>query len=265
VWNEVAMSPLMYSDDELRAMYAGGHGNRTARRFARAWAVVLGSGLAPRRWVTLEVPGRRSHRITRFPLGMADWNGEWYLVSMLGENCNWVQNVRAADGHVVLRHGVRRRCRLIEIPPAERAPIIKRYVAKVPGGRPHIPADRRAPIDEFVTIADRYPVFRVERDPSGAERGRVSAIWGAATGAAHSRHGHRHAPIPYAEAGVVRRPATSRSVPAGDLSRRRGLHRVQHLVRRHVHVDVRTPIGRHNATPRARRRLRPPERGMTTC
>jgi hypothetical protein len=156
----------MYSDDELRAMYASGRGNRTARRFARGWAVVLGSGLAPRRWVTLEVPGRRSHRTTRFPLGMADWNGEWYLVSMLGENCNWVKNVRAADGHVVLRHGVRRRCRLVEIPPAERAPIIKAYVAKVPGGRPHIPVDRRAPIDEFVKIADRYPVFRVERETS---------------------------------------------------------------------------------------------------
>ena len=47
-------------------------------------AVVLGAGLLPRRWVTLEVVGRRTGRVTRFPLGMADWHGDWYLVSMLG-------------------------------------------------------------------------------------------------------------------------------------------------------------------------------------
>jgi F420H(2)-dependent quinone reductase len=46
--------------------------------------------------VTLEVAGRRSGRAVRFPLWMADSDGEWYLVAMLGEQCNWVQNVRAA-------------------------------------------------------------------------------------------------------------------------------------------------------------------------
>jgi len=157
------VSPLIYSDDELRAMYAGGRGNRTARRFARVWGLVLGLGLLPRRWVTLEVPGRRSHLITRFPLGMADWNGEWYLVSMLGDNCNWVKNVRAADGRVVLRHGVRRSYQLVEVPVSARAPVIKRYVEKVPGGRPHIPVDPGAPLAEFEAIADRYPVFKANR------------------------------------------------------------------------------------------------------
>jgi hypothetical protein len=48
---------MAFTDDDLRAMYAGGHGDRTARRFARFWAAVQGMGLMPRRWVTLEVPG----------------------------------------------------------------------------------------------------------------------------------------------------------------------------------------------------------------
>jgi deazaflavin-dependent oxidoreductase (nitroreductase family) len=151
-----------YSDDDLRAMYAGGRGNATARRFARVWAVVLGAGLQPKRWVTLEVPGRRSGRLTRFPLGMADWQGNWYLVSMLGEDCNWVRNVRAAGGRVTIRHGRARACQLVEVPVAERAPILKRYLQKVPGARPHLPVDRTAPLSEFEAIADRYPAFRVE-------------------------------------------------------------------------------------------------------
>jgi deazaflavin-dependent oxidoreductase (nitroreductase family) len=157
-----------YSDDQLRAMYAGGRGNATARRFARLWAAVFGLGLLPRRWVTLEVVGRRSGLVRRFPLGMADWNGHWYLVPMLGERCDWVRNVRAAEGKVVLRRRRAVACRLVELPVAERAPIIKRYLETVPGARPHIPVDRAAPIAEFEAIARRYPVFRVL--PQGPSR-----------------------------------------------------------------------------------------------
>ena len=154
--------PWPYTDDDLRSMYAGGRGDTTARRFARFWGTIQGLGLMPRRWVTLEVPGRNSGRTTRFPLGMADWQGQWFLVSMLGDRCNWVQNVRAADGLVVLRRGRRRACQLVEVPSAERPPIIKRYLEKVPGGRPHIPIDRDAPVAALEAIAEQYPVFRVE-------------------------------------------------------------------------------------------------------
>jgi hypothetical protein len=143
-------------------MYAGGRGNHTARRFAHAWAVVFAMGVFPRRWVTLEVPGRRSGLTTRFPLGMARYDGQWYLVSMLGDRCNWVQNVRTADGNAVLHHGRRRACRLVEVPVDERAPIIKNYLQHVPGGRPHIPVDRNAPLSAFTAIAGEYPAFRVE-------------------------------------------------------------------------------------------------------
>lgn len=156
---------LLLSDKKLRAMYPGGRANAAGRRFARVWAAVLGAGLAPRRWVALEVAGRRTGRMTRFPLGMADWQGAWYLVPMLGENCNWVRNVRAANGNVTIRHGRARPCRLVEVPMAERAPILRRYLEKVPGARPHIPVDRHAPLAAFAAIAARYPVFRVERHP----------------------------------------------------------------------------------------------------
>jgi len=155
------MSHWPIGEDKLRAMYRGGRADATARRFSRLWAAVFGLGLAPRRWVTLEVPGRRSGRVTRFPLGMADLDGQWYLVPMLGERCNWVQNVRAAGARATLRRRRAVTCRLTELPVAERAPVIKRYLQQVPGARPHIPVDRHAAVADFEAIAPRYPVFRV--------------------------------------------------------------------------------------------------------
>jgi deazaflavin-dependent oxidoreductase (nitroreductase family) len=152
---------MFISDDNLRAMYAGGHGNATARRFSRCWARVFDLGILPRRWVTLEVTGRRSGQTRRFPLGMADWEGRWYLVPMLGERCHWVQNVRAAGGRAVIRRRRGVRCRLVELPEAERPAILRRYLRKVPGARPHIPLAPDAPAADFAAIAPRYPVFRV--------------------------------------------------------------------------------------------------------
>jgi polyisoprenoid-binding protein YceI len=171
------MGSWPYSHDDLRAMYRGGRGNATARRFSRMWAAVFGLGLAPRRWVTLEVPGRRSGRVTRFPLGMADLGGQWYLVPMLGGRCNWVQNVRASGGLATLRHGRAVACRLAEVPVAERAPLIKRYLEQVPGARPHIPVDRHASVADFEAIAPRYPVFRVTPLGGQARPGRKRHWW----------------------------------------------------------------------------------------
>lgn len=151
---------MLISAARARRMYAGGRAGGAARRFARAWALVLRAGLAPRRWVVLEVPGRTSGRRTRIPLGMADVGGRWYLVSMLGE-CHWVANVRAAGLRAVLVHGRRRAVRLVEVPVDERAPVLRRYVAVAPGGRPHIPVDRSEPVEAFALVAERYPVFEV--------------------------------------------------------------------------------------------------------
>ncbi len=148
------------SDQQARDMYASGRGDETARRYAHNWARIFRSGLMPRRWVTLEVPGRVSGRLTTYPLGMADVEGRWFLVSMLGE-CNWTRNVRAADGHVVLRRRRGRPSVLVEVPVERRAAVLRRYVDKVPGGRPHIPVLRGSPLADFEEVADRYPVFEV--------------------------------------------------------------------------------------------------------
>jgi hypothetical protein len=116
--------------------------------------------------VTLEVPGRRSGRTTQFPLGLTFHHGDRFLVSMLGDGCNWVRNVRAADGFAVLRRRRGVPVRLIEIPVGDRAPIIRSFLRQVPGARPHIPVDRHCPVADFEPIAAQFPVFWVaSREP----------------------------------------------------------------------------------------------------
>ena len=89
-------------------------------------------------------------------------NGERYLVSMLGENTNWVRNVRAADGKATLRHGVREQVLLEEVDVNQRAPILKAFLKHAPGTRPHIPVSKDASLPEFEKIASQYPVFQVK-------------------------------------------------------------------------------------------------------
>lgn len=149
-----------------RWMYRGGRPNRWARPQNAFAAILFASGLmGSRRVVTMDVPGRRSGRVISFPLAIADLEGERYLVAMLGEKTNWVRNVRAAGGRVVLRHGRQEVVRLVEVDPADRAPILRRYLAVAPGARPHLPVDRHAPLAEFDRIAPGIPVFRITTDP----------------------------------------------------------------------------------------------------
>jgi hypothetical protein len=146
-------------------MYRGGRPNRLARVLNRISAIQFSAGiLAPKQAVTLEVRGRRTGRVISFPLVIADYQGERYLVAMLGHNVNWVHNVRAASGRAVLRHGRREAVRLEEVEPGACAPILRRYLQLAPGGRAHIPVDRRAPLAEFERIAAQIPVFRITTD-----------------------------------------------------------------------------------------------------
>jgi deazaflavin-dependent oxidoreductase (nitroreductase family) len=113
---------------------------------------------------TLEVRGRKSGRVFSLPVVLAIVDGQRYLVSMLGEKVAWVQNVRAAGGKAVLRHGRREEIRLEEIPAAQRAPILKAYLKRALGARPHVRVDKEAPLSEFEKIAAAIPVFRVLSD-----------------------------------------------------------------------------------------------------
>src|SRR5947208_8125083 len=109
----------MTLSDFKRWLYRGQRPNWIARTLNRAWAAVATSGVASNYLVTLEVTGRKSGRTISLPVVLAIVDGQRYLVSMLGENVNWVQNVRAAGGRAVLRSGGREE---VEVPADQRAP-----------------------------------------------------------------------------------------------------------------------------------------------
>lgn len=144
---------------------------------------LLARGLGPGYAVVLEVPGRRTGRIRRTSLVQVDHAAGHYLVSLAGES-EWVRNVRAAGGRAVLGRRHRRAVTLVEVPAAERAPVIQAYLRRPgPGGRT---VDRSAEARlffgvgpgastvEIERVTGYYPVFRiaewVARDNRGPSR-----------------------------------------------------------------------------------------------
>ncbi|MHB8324803.1 MAG: nitroreductase/quinone reductase family protein [Candidatus Dormibacteria bacterium] len=115
----------------------------------------------PKRAAALEVRGRRTGRNISVPVVITAHHGERYLVSMLGDEVNWVRNVRAAGDRAVLRHGLREAVRLEEVSADARPAILRRYLALAPGARPHISVDRHASVEQFERIAPDIPVFRI--------------------------------------------------------------------------------------------------------
>ena len=156
--------------DFTRWLYRGQRPNWIARFLNRATAALASLGVASNYLVTLEVTGRKSGRIASLPVVLAIVAGQRYLVSMLGENVQWVHNVRAAGGRAVLRSGGREQIQLEEVPTDQRAPILRAYLQRAPGARPHVPVNKDAALAEFERIAAAFPVFRVASDRAGPTR-----------------------------------------------------------------------------------------------
>jgi F420H(2)-dependent quinone reductase len=144
-----------------RWLYRGWKPNRIAKMANSLWAAVGSLGITANYLVTLEVRGRTSGKIISLPVVMAWIDGQRYLVAMLGEHAQWVRNVRAAGGRATIRSGAREEVHLEEVPIDRRAPILKAYLQRAPGARPHVPVDKDAALPEFEKIAAEYPVFRI--------------------------------------------------------------------------------------------------------
>ena len=145
-----------------RWLYRGRRPNWIAKLANRADAAIASSGITAKLgMVTLEVIGRTSGRAISLPLVMVTIDGQRYLASMLGDDVQWVKNVRAAGGRAALLSGGREEIRLEEVPAERRAPILRVYLQHAPGARAHIPVDKDAPLAEFERIVGDYPVFRV--------------------------------------------------------------------------------------------------------
>ena len=105
---------------------------------------------------------RSSAQLRSVVLVAADYEGHRYLVSMLGEGSEWVQNLRAAGGLALMKRGQSYPVLLTEIPPHERAPILKAWCQVATSGRQHLPISHHDPVSAFEAIAGDYPVFRID-------------------------------------------------------------------------------------------------------
>jgi len=149
----------------LGLFYRGWRPTRLGRIWSRAYAWVSGLGLLPKSLLTLQVRSQRTGRLSSTVLVVATHHGQRYLVSMLGDGSEWVRNVRAAGGQARIKRGRAHSVVLAEIPPAQRAPILKAWSQVASSGRQHLPVPHDAGLAEFATIAADYPVFRI--DPAG--------------------------------------------------------------------------------------------------
>jgi hypothetical protein len=146
----------------LRFFYRNWRPTRLAKVWNGAFAWLTGLGLLPPILLTLQVKSRLTNRLYSTVLAVGNYGDQRYLVSMLGNGSNWVQDVRAAQGKAFVKRGRSRPVILTEIPPGERAPILKAWCEVATSGRKHLPVRHDAPISAFRAIAADYPVFRID-------------------------------------------------------------------------------------------------------
>lgn len=167
-WPEGLFRPVHYARSRDRYRPPPDLYRRLSRRLgpaATSW------GLAPEDVITVEVPGRRSGVIRRTTMVRAACDGGYYVVSLAGES-DWVRNVRAAAGQVVIGGRRRRAARLAEVPVPQRAPVIRAYLlrwGRHPGSRAvarearyYFGVSPEVPLEEIAGVAEHYPVFRIQ-------------------------------------------------------------------------------------------------------
>jgi deazaflavin-dependent oxidoreductase (nitroreductase family) len=109
----------------------------------------------------LETVGRTSGKPRQTPVNLLTVDGRRYLVAPRGE-AQWVRNVRADGGRLVLILGrARQRQVAAEVPVEEREPILRAYLKrwKAEVGIFFDGVGPDSPAEELARIAPRHPVF----------------------------------------------------------------------------------------------------------
>lgn len=122
-----------------------------------------GLGLPPGPVRLLRVRGRVSGKEFTNPVAPVEIDGTLYLLQAFPRS-DWVKNVRAAGEGTLVRGRKAQHVRLVEVPPEERAPIVREFPKQVPMGvgifvKNGVVAD--ASPESFEKASADIPVFRV--------------------------------------------------------------------------------------------------------
>ena len=134
----------------------------TVRFVNRIMQTLLRFGIAPKSIYLLTVQGRKSGKPHSTPVRLVEEDGNRWLVSPYGE-VNWVRNARAA-GQVTLTRGRQSETvSIVEIEPAESAPVLMKFIRYAPITRSYFDANPDLPLKAFEAEAPRHPVFHISR------------------------------------------------------------------------------------------------------
>jgi deazaflavin-dependent oxidoreductase (nitroreductase family) len=111
----------------------------------------------------LSVPGRKSGKMRTTPVSPLTVDGKRYIIAGL-EEADWVKNARSAGWGILARGRKKERVNLVELPPQERAPVLREFPRKVPHGVRYFRQlyGISGTPEEFGALAPLCPVFRAE-------------------------------------------------------------------------------------------------------
>jgi hypothetical protein len=131
--------------------------NRIVAGLTRLGVSVIGSRV-------LEVRGRTSGEPRRVPVNLLSYEGREYLVAPRGET-QWVRNLRADEGRLVLLLGSKRDDRVgVELPDDAKVDVLRAYLKrwKAEVGVFFEGVGPDSTDEEIAAIAAKHPVFRLE-------------------------------------------------------------------------------------------------------
>ena len=132
-------------------------------KFANRLIIVFNRlGLSFGTWYILSIQGRKTGKMRSTPVSVLHINGQRYVVT--GFETNWVKNARKVGKGMLSRGRKQEQVALVELPVAERPPILREFPRQVPHGVQYfekflnIPGDQEA----LAAAAPHCPVFRLD-------------------------------------------------------------------------------------------------------
>jgi deazaflavin-dependent oxidoreductase (nitroreductase family) len=122
---------------------------------------MLSRGIGPSTQRVLTIAGRTTGLPRRTPIAIVELDGARYIVAGY-PSADWVKNARAGSRATLSRGGASTTVRLVEVPAAERPPILREFLRAIRGGRSFLTVGAGSTDADVVIAAEEHPVFRLE-------------------------------------------------------------------------------------------------------